>query len=36
MPIATGMMPDGKTAYVANFLSSTLDVVDMDKWKSIR
>ena len=33
MPIATGMMPDGKTAYVANFLSSTLDVVDMDSGR---
>ena len=33
MPIATGMMPDGKTAYVANFLSSTLDVIDMDSGR---
>jgi DNA-binding beta-propeller fold protein YncE/plastocyanin len=30
MPIATGMMPDGKTAYVANFLSSTISVVNME------
>ncbi|HEX6294775.1 MAG TPA: beta-propeller fold lactonase family protein [Nitrososphaeraceae archaeon] len=30
MPIATGMTPDGKTAYVANLLSSTISVVDME------
>jgi YVTN family beta-propeller protein len=35
MPIATGMMPDGKTAYVANFLSSTISVVNMDTGKVI-
>ncbi len=35
MPIATGMMPDGKTAYVANFLSGTISVVNMDSGKVI-
>ncbi|HEX5977187.1 MAG TPA: beta-propeller fold lactonase family protein, partial [Nitrososphaeraceae archaeon] len=35
MPIATGMMPDGKTAYVANLLSSTISVVNMDTGKVI-
>jgi DNA-binding beta-propeller fold protein YncE len=29
MPIATGMSPDGQTAYVANFLSSNITVMDM-------
>jgi len=29
MPIATSMSPDGQTAYVANFLSSTISVVNM-------
>src|SRR3712207_8381494 len=33
MPIATGMTPDGKTAYVANLLASTIDVVDMRTGK---
>ncbi len=35
MPIATGMMPDGKTAYVANFLSSTISVLNMDSGEVI-
>ncbi len=35
MPIATGMMPDGKTAYVTNFLSSSISVVNMDSGKVI-
>jgi YVTN family beta-propeller protein len=33
MPIGTGIMPDGKTAYVANFLSSTLSVIDMNSGR---
>jgi YVTN family beta-propeller protein len=33
MPIATGMTPDGKTAYVANFLNSTISVVNMTNGK---
>ena len=36
MPIATGMMPDGKTAYVSNFLSSTIDVIDMNSGRVIK
>jgi YVTN family beta-propeller protein len=33
MSIATGMSPDGQTAYVANFLSSTISVIDMATGK---
>jgi DNA-binding beta-propeller fold protein YncE len=32
MPIATGMMPDDSKYYVANLLSSSLTVVDMDTF----
>ena len=31
LPIATGMTPDDKKYYVANLLSSTISVVDMDE-----
>jgi DNA-binding beta-propeller fold protein YncE/plastocyanin len=30
LPIATGMMPDSSKYYVANLLSSTISVIDMD------
>jgi YVTN family beta-propeller protein len=30
LPIATGMMPDSSKYYVANFLSNTISVIDMD------
>ena len=36
MPIATGMMPNGKTAYVSDFLSSTIDVIDLNKGSVIK
>ncbi len=35
MPIATGLTPDGKTAYVANLLSSTISVIDMKTGKKV-
>jgi DNA-binding beta-propeller fold protein YncE len=35
MPIATGITPDGQTAYVSNFLSSTITVVDIKSGKEI-
>jgi plastocyanin/DNA-binding beta-propeller fold protein YncE len=34
LPIATGMMPDDSKYYVANLLSSTISVVDMDESSS--
>jgi DNA-binding beta-propeller fold protein YncE len=36
MPIATGMMPNGKTAFVSDFLSSTIDVIDLNKGSVIK
>ncbi len=36
VPLATGMMPDSSKYYVANFLDSTISVIDMGSNKEIK
>jgi DNA-binding beta-propeller fold protein YncE len=36
MPIATGMMPDGKKAYVSSLLNSTVDLVNIESGEVIK
>jgi len=36
MPISTGMMPDGKRAYVSNLLSNTINVIDLELGRVVK